>query len=279
VGTALKRAAFDLETAGVDSPALSAQIILAHVLNSDRLQLVVHPHRVLTSQEKNLFDAQISRRVQGVPVAYLTGEKEFFGLNFLVNEHVLIPRPETEGIVEEVLNFFPDREQDFCFADLGTGSGALAVTICSLFPNSLGVATDTSLPALKTARENAKRHGVIEQIGFVRGDMGNVLAPGSLDLVVSNPPYISAGEFTSLSREVSAFEPQGALLAGKDGLRFYPAIARDAAGGLKNGGKILVEIGRDQGMEVHSIFRAFDRIRIIKDLAGWDRIVAAVSCE
>lgn len=251
-------------------------MILAHALNSDRLELIVHPDRILTRQEKKNFESLVSRRRKGAPAAYLVGEKEFFGLNFLVNEHVLIPRPETEGIVEEVFNFFPDREQGFCFADLGTGSGALAVTICSFFPNSLGVATDMSLPALKTARENAKRHNVAGQLVFVRADMGKALAPGSFDLVVSNPPYVSTEEFASLSREVSGFEPAQALWAGEDGLRFYPAIARDAAAGLKNGGKILVEIGRDQGDDVFSVFHGFSRTRVIKDLAGWDRILAGV---
>lgn len=276
MATALKRAASELEAAGIDSPALSAQMILAHVLNSDRFELIVRPDRILTRREKKHFESLVFRRRKGAPAAYLVGEKEFFGLDFLVNEHVLIPRPETEGIVEEVFNFFPDREQGFCFADLGTGSGALAVTIRSFFPNSFGVATDTSLSALRTARENAKRHGVDGKLVFVRADMGRALAPDGFDLVVSNPPYVSTEEFASLSREISAFEPKGALLAGEDGLRFYPAIARDAAAGLKKGGKILVEIGRDQGEDVLSVFRGFSRTRVIKDLAGWDRIVAGV---
>ncbi|MFP4168142.1 MAG: peptide chain release factor N(5)-glutamine methyltransferase [Desulfonatronovibrionaceae bacterium] len=273
--TTLKRAAAKLREAGVESPSLCAQVLLAHVLGTDRLELIIRPDKTLSFQAAARFDALIAERGRNTPVAYLTGKKEFFGLELFVDRDVLVPRPETEGIVEEVLRIFPDQGQGFVFADICTGSGALAVALCSLFPNSLGIAVDISRSALGVAEKNARKHGVARRLHLACSDLGSGLASRSFDLVVANPPYVSAREYAALPQEIRAFEPARALWAGEDGLRFYPGLASDCARVLKPGGTALVETGSSQGAEVLACFREFPRTRIIKDLAGLDRIVAA----
>ena len=261
-----------LREAGVDSPRLSAQILAAHALGCDRVRLVVDARRVLGAGEAAGVRALVARRAAGEPVAYILGEKEFFGLDFAVSPAVLVPRPETEHLIEEAERRL-GRDAAISFADLGTGSGCIAVTLAVRFEGARGLALDRSAAALDVARGNALRHGVDGRLQFLRGDMGGVWArPASLDLVVSNPPYVSEAEYRTVGFEVADYEPRSALVpdmggtsgkeggeasgdapavAGKsDGLECYRALTPRAAEALRPGGLLLLEIGWDQGRSV-----------------------------
>ncbi|WP_461211506.1 peptide chain release factor N(5)-glutamine methyltransferase [Desulfocurvus sp. DL9XJH121] len=273
-----------LRGAGVDSPRLSARLLAGHVLGLDQVRLVVDAGRVLEDGEVAAVRALAERRARGESVAYILGNKEFYGLDFRVTPDVLVPRPETEHLVERALERL-DAGSAVRFADLGTGSGCLAVTLATVFPQGLGLALDVSAAALAVARGNALRHGVAGRLCFVRGDMGAAFArPGALDLVVSNPPYVSEAEYAELGFEVADFEPRGALVpampdgAPSDGLECYRALAPVAADALRPGGLLLLEIGCTQGTDVSEALRAtgaFGEPEVLPDLAGLDRVVLA----
>lgn len=276
----LNRAEALLSAQAADSPRLSAELLLARVLGIDRLGLFRDPGRSLSEAQDAAFQALIERRAQGCPVAYLLGEKEFFGLPFRVCPDVLVPRPETEHIVEEVLRRLP-KHAPLRFADLGTGSGILAVTLATLFPQARGLAVDVSRAALAVARDNALAHGVAERLVFVRGDCCRpLLRDAGLDCLVSNPPYVSEAELASASREVRDFEPSLALCGGADGLSCIRALLPLAAKALRPGGLLLVEIGAGQGPMVLALARGAGLCgaEILKDLAGLDRVLAACRC-
>jgi len=225
------------------------------------------------------LDSLIERRAQGEPLAYILGEKEFYGLDFRVTPDVLVPRPETEHIVEEVERLFKS-DQAFRFADLGTGSGILPVTIATLFPRAEGVAVDISPAALDIARENASNHSVQKRLTFLEGDFTTKLfEDGLFDLIVSNPPYVTQAEFDTASHEVTAFEPTGALVSGADGLNHIRQLLPRVINALTPEGYFLLEIGCDQGDILKKIiqeqFSELGRVRIIKDLAEHDRVVFA----
>lgn len=280
-----------LRDAGVDSPRLSAQILAGHALGCDRVKLVVDAGRILPSVDAAAVRALVARRAGGEPVAYILGFKEFYGLDFAVSPAVLVPRPETEHIIEQAERLF-DRASEIRFADLGTGSGCIAVTLAHRLAGAHGVALDRSEAALEVAHGNAVRHGVAGRLQFVRGDMGGVWArPASLDLVVSNPPYVSDADYRTVGFEVADFEPRSALvpdmedMAGQegesDGLECYRALVPRAAEALRRGGMLLLEIGWDQGVSVPEVLAAdgrFVSISVLSDLAGWDRIVSAKRC-
>lgn len=264
---------------GVDSPRLSAEVLVAHVLKCSRLGLTLDRERVPTESELAEIERLFARREAGEPIAYILGEKEFYGLDFRVTPDVLIPRPETEHIVEEVESLFA-KDSAFRFADLGTGSGILAVTICTLFEQASATAVDISPAAIEVARSNAKRHGVDGQIVFQLGDFTDQLFdPEQFDLVVSNPPYVTEEEFADASHEVTEFEPTGALVSGVDGLNHIRAMLPHVARSLNPGGYLLMEIGFGQGEGVKKIIREhsaqFGEVRVISDLAGLDRVVFA----
>ena len=277
---ALKRGCEVLEGAGSESPRLDAQVLLLAVLREERTVLVSHPERELASQEEQLYNQYISERALGKPVSYITGAKEFMGLEFAVNEAVLIPRPETELLVEEavrVLNGKAMRVLDLC-----TGSGAIAVSIRHFVPQAEVTATDLSEEALKVARENAERL-TAGGIRFLQGDLfeafSNLQAPGSelFNLIVSNPPYIPAKVIDGLMPDVKDFEPRLALDGGTDGLDIYRRLIPQAAEHLAPGGVLLLEIGFDQGETVPDLCRqaGLGNIAVLKDLAGLDRVVRA----
>ena len=277
---ALKRGCEVLEGAGSESPRLDAQVLLLAVLREERTVLVSHPERELASQEEQLYNQYISERALGKPVSYITGMKEFMGLEFAVNEAVLIPRPETELLVEEavrVLNGKAMRVLDLC-----TGSGAITVSIRHFVPQAEVTATDLSEEALKVARENAERL-TAGGIRFLQGDLfeafSNLQAPGSelFNLIVSNPPYIPAKVIDGLMPDVKDFEPRLALDGGTDGLDIYRRLIPQAAEHLAPGGVLLLEIGFDQGETVPDLCRqaGLGNIAVLKDLAGLDRVVRA----
>ncbi|RWU05326.1 peptide chain release factor N(5)-glutamine methyltransferase [Pseudodesulfovibrio sp. S3] len=264
--------------AKVDSPRLSAQLLTAHALGCSRLTVTLERNRILSDCEIEAIHALVARREAGEPVAYILGEKEFYGLDFFVTPDVLIPRPETEHIVEEVERLYP-KDRVFRFADLGTGSGILAVTLCVLFPGARGVAVDISPAALHVAQRNAHRHGVDDRIDFQCLDFTKEAPGGEFDLIVSNPPYVTAAEFNAASHEVTTFEPTGALVSGVDGMDHIRAMLPGIESTLKAKGHLLMEIGFSQGEDVKKIicreFSLFGQVAILKDLAGHDRVVVA----
>uniref|UniRef100_I2Q2T7 Release factor glutamine methyltransferase n=1 Tax=Desulfovibrio sp. U5L TaxID=596152 RepID=I2Q2T7_9BACT len=260
---------------GVDAPKLSAQLLLAHSLGLDRLGLILAMDRHLTPDELDAFRPLVARRGRGEPVAYLLGEREFYGLDFRVTPDTLIPRPETELLVDRALALLPGGNLA-AFADLGTGSGCLAVTLAVKFPAAVGLALDRSPNALAVARENAGRHGVADRLTFVEADFAALPArEGGYGLVVSNPPYVSVAEYGECSREVRDFEPLAALVPGETGLEAVPVVARAAFAALAPGGWLLVEIGWKQGGEAADILAAsgFVDVAVRRDLAGCDRVV------
>ncbi len=260
---------------GVDAPRLSAQLLLAKSLGMDRLGLVLAMDRPLTPEELDGYRPLVARRGKGEPVAYLLGAREFFGLDFKVTPETLIPRPETELVVERALELFPGGALSR-FADLGTGSGCLAVTLAVRFPGARGLALDVSPGALAVARENAATHGVADRVDFLEADFAELPeTAGGYALVVSNPPYVSVAEYRECSPEVRDFEPAGALVPGETGLEAVPVVARAARLRLAPGGWLLVEIGWKQGAQAAAILTeaGFADVAVRRDLAGLDRVV------
>lgn len=262
---------------GVDSPRLSAELLLAKVLGCSRLTLVINQDRQFSAYELEQVHELVSRRATGEPIAYIFGVKEFYGLDFQVTQDVLIPRPETEHIIEEVEKIYSGNDS-FSYADLGTGSGILAVVIAVLFPKATGVAVDISPAALSVASGNAEFHGVTDRLKFMSGDFTTSLfGEAEFDLIVSNPPYVTEKEYAMASREVTSFEPVGALVSGPDGLDHVRAMLRHVARSLRPDGCFLMEIGCGQGDGVKKIIRdqfpEFWDVMVIKDLADLDRVV------
>lgn len=262
---------------GIDTAELDARVLLAHALRVTHGGLISQSDRVLDRSEIERVSAVTRRRLAREPVARIVNEKEFWGLAFALNSEVLIPRPETEGVVEWALDLarLAGRRERLRLADLGTGSGAILVALLHELPEAFGVGTDLSLEALHIARENASRAGVAERAAFVACDFGQALG-GGLDLVVSNPPYVACAAIEMLAPEVRMFEPRRALDGGDDGLSCYRRIASDARRLLRPGGHIVVEIGAGQEPIVSKLFTE-QGLRLAgparRDLAGIPRVL------
>ncbi len=267
-----------------DSPRLDAEILLGHVLGLSRIQLYTNFDKPLKTDEREPFKELLRRRLGGEPVAYVIGKKDFMGLTFAVTRDVLIPRPDTEVLVEQTLALTKDREAEALrILDVGSGSGCVALALAKRLPAATVESWDVSEPALAVARANAERLGITENAFFVRQD---ALADaawddserlGAFDLVVSNPPYIGERERATLSPSVARFEPDQALFAGEDGLNFYRRFARSARRLMKPGGVFLAEIGYAQAGDVTVLFAAegWSSVTIAKDYAKHDRVVIA----
>lgn len=263
---------------GVDSPRLSAQVLAAEVLGLTRVGLSLERERALTPQETERIRTLAARRATGEPLAYILGRREFYGLDFAVTPDVLIPRPETEHVIEAALAAY-STDAPLRFADLGTGSGILAVTLAHCFPRASGLAVDLSGPALAVARRNAVTHGVDDRIAFVQGDFtGPLLETGRFDLIATNPPYVTDEEYAQASREVTGFEPKTALVSGPEGLDHVRAMLPRALEALRSGGLLLMEIGCGQaeGVKIITSKQCLESrdFGVIKDLAGHDRVVS-----
>jgi release factor glutamine methyltransferase len=259
----------------VDAPRLSAQLLLAKALGLDRLGLILAMDRPLTPDELDAVRPLVARRGRGEPVAHILGSREFYGLDFIVTPDTLIPRPETEGLIDRAKELFPDGRLG-SFVDLGTGSGCLAVTLAVTFPEAAGLVLDASPAALAVARQNAARHGLADRLAFLEADFA-ALPPraGGYDLVVANPPYVSEAEYRDCSREVRVFEPKSALVPGETGLEAMAPVAGAARAALAPAGWLLVEIGWKQGAAVAAILAAhgLTAVAVRRDLAGHDRLV------
>lgn len=280
VAEALDRATRSLSEAGVDSPRRSAELLAERAFGISRLGLIVRKKDEVGAEQQAALDALVERRAKGEPVAYLLGEKEFFGLPFAVTPDVLIPRPETEVIVEEALRLFP-ADSALCFADFGTGSGALAVALAHVFPRATGLAVDSSAGALDIARANARTNGVGHRLTFLCADFTALaLAPASLDLIVANPPYVTEAEYAEVSREVRDFEPRAALVSPDAGLAHIRGLLPVAASALKPGGTLFCEHGCGQGQAVLELalqpVLGFASAAILPDYAGLDRVLRAL---
>lgn len=274
----INKASADLVRAEVDSPRLSARLIMAWVLGCSQEKLLTNPDLVPSREKASLFWKLVARRARGEPLAYITGHKEFYGFDFVVDESVLIPRPETEILVETAIDQYKS-SRDFVFADIGTGSGAIAVTLAIEMPFCFGLACDLSLPAIRIARSNALRHGVQDRICCFRSDLGQGIKPGSIDFIVSNPPYLSNEEFRQTSAEIFGYEPYTALVSAEDGLLHFKRLEIVAGSILKKNGMIFLEMGKDQGNQVAGIFSRWRNITVNKDLAGFDRVLTCVKQE
>lgn len=262
-------------TAENNDASFEAELLLAHAINQDRVWVFTHPERILSRVNERRYSGLLARRIKGEPIAYLLGYRDFYKHRFVVNSHTLIPRPETELLVERVLEL-TDADQPFQLLDLGTGSGVIGVSIAAMRPNSVVVATDVSEHALGVARLNADRLKTAN-IEFRAGSWFSPTPGQRFDLVVSNPPYVEDG-FDGVSGTDLQFEPPNALLAGTDGLDALQAIAAGLPDALYPGGRVLLEHGASQSYAVSVLLQAHG-LRVItchKDMAGHERLTEAI---
>lgn len=276
IADARRSLAATFRAGGIDSPELDARILIGHALGLDHAALAAAGHRGISAGEQAALAALAGRRLNGEPVARIIGEKEFWSLPLRVDAATLVPRPETETVVEAALAAIGSRVRPLRIADLGTGSGALLLALLSELPNAFGIGTDASVPALKVARDNARRLG-LTRASFVACNMAAPLH-GPFDVIVSNPPYIASGDIAGLPREVRDFDPHTALDGGPDGLDFYRAIAATAPTLLGPGGALAVELGIGQLEPVAALFAAAGLAPAPPrpDLSGVPRALVAV---
>jgi release factor glutamine methyltransferase len=273
-----------LEDHRIENPRLNAELLLGHSLNLSREGLYVRLQSQIGNEMKEVFEKLIKRRISGEPLQYIVGHQEFWSIDFKVDPSVLIPRPETELLVEQTLSILsetPFNRPPFVL-EIGTGSGAVAVSLAKEARNIILVATDISEDALMLAKENAESSGVLHQIQFVHG---NLFDPFCLlrerepfDLILSNPPYIKCSEIEGLAKEVRDYEPVIALSGGEDGLDFCREIISQAPLYLKKGGWLLLEVGQDQGEKVSELIEKrgdFLAPQRLQDLSGIERVVKA----
>jgi release factor glutamine methyltransferase len=270
VQTALRQGCKLLEDGAVPSPRLTAEILLCHALGRERSFLYSHPEEELSETAWIHFGRYLHERLKGKPTQYITTRQEFYGREFRVSPEVLIPRPETEHVVETALRLAADARR---LVDVGCGSGAIAVTL-GLETKAEVWATDVSAAAVGVARENAARLGA--EVRFVVCDVLAAIADRSMDLVVSNPPYVAFEEAEGLQREVHGFEPHVALFAGKTGLEIYEKLAADGARVLRPSGRLIVELGYRSLDGVRRLLGpAWRDLEVVPDLAGIPRVLAA----
>ncbi|MGB5218940.1 MAG: peptide chain release factor N(5)-glutamine methyltransferase [Smithella sp.] len=267
-----------LERSGFPSARLDAEVLLAFYLECDRLDFFKNPEMALGEKQLAGYRNLITRRLKWEPVAYITGQKNFWTFSLQVSEDVLIPRPDTEIIVEEALDMSRKMASlEISILDIGTGSGAIALALASEISSARVTATDFSAAALALARKNARSLKLEDKIEFLQGDL---LEPveGAFDMIVCNPPYISESEYAELPAGVKDYEPPIALLAGKDGMEFYEKLIHQAPDYLKKNGWLLLEIGAKQEIQVRGLMEesgSFDSIAMRRDYAGLPRVMKA----
>jgi release factor glutamine methyltransferase len=276
---ALKLAVAELRAANVPSPVLAAELLLMHVVSASRAWVYAHIDDPLDSAAAEQYRALIAKRATGTPTQYLTGIQEFWGMEIEVTPDVLIPRPETEHVVEVTLaRLGQERSREALrVVDVGTGSGCIALALARELPGASIFATDISLRALAVARRNAAHHDLADRIAFVEASLLAPFPPRSLDVVVSNPPYVSRKDAASLAREVREHEPHLALFAGEKGMEVYPALIAEAGERLVAGGLLVLELGYDVSERVEALLDTDEwrEINITSDLAGIPRVIAA----
>ncbi len=271
----LEEAENRFDTGGLPTPGLDAQVLLAHCIGRDRQFLYAHPEKELSSAQVEHFRSLVARRMKWEPIAYITGEKEFWSLTFEVTPDVLIPRPDTEILVEEVLKLF-ERDEKARILEIGTGSGAISVALASEREQVSITATDCSPEALAVARRNALNNTVGKRISFLCGDLFEPVR-GTYDIIISNPPYLSEEEFNLLALGVREYEPRRALVAGPDGTEFHRRLIQGARPFLVEEGWLAMELGAGQKGALEKILRESDYCDIVfhRDYAGIERVVLA----
>src|SRR5229473_491906 len=285
--TTLKNGLAQLREAHVPSFTLAAELLLLHVLCRDRTWLYAHPEEQILDVDAQRFFALVARRAAGEPTQHLTGKQEFWGLEFEVTPDALIPRPETEHVIEVALDRLAVRElragrkltlsgEGLQIADIGTGSGCIAIALAKELPAAAIYATDISRPALAVAQRNAKRQNVADRVRFSKGNLLDALAP-LLDLIASNPPYIGRREAASLMREVRDHEPEIALFGGEEGYEFYADLITQSAAHLKPTGLLVLELGHSSLPAVQPLLDspAWTNVAVTNDLSGIPRVLAA----
>ncbi len=262
---------------GIEAARLEAEILLAHALKTERLELYMTPDRALTERERSGYKELIRQRAEGTPLQYLIGETEFFHCRIKISPAALIPRPETEELVEYIVKDLASQaDRPWRMLDLGTGSGAIAIALAQAFPQARVLAVDSSLPALALAAENARHNRVEDRLSFLQSDWYQGVM-GTFDLIVSNPPYVSRSELTRIPREVRR-EPAIALDGGPNGLNCLAQIVGRSAEFLTPQGVLYLELGEDQAAPVHRMLgetRSYRAIEILKDWSGKDRFARA----
>ncbi len=281
ISEAIAAAAVRLTSRKVPDARLDAELLLGHALGRDRAWLVAHYPDEMEPRALLVYERLLDRRAAREPLQYITGRQEFWGLEFLVSPAVLVPRPETELVVESALRSLQAVPAPLII-DLCTGSGCIAVSLARELPGSRVFALDRSGDALEAARENARRHAVADRIRLLEGDLFAPLAEldlaGKVDLVSANPPYIRTGELASLQPEVRDFEPEVALIAGPRGTEIAERIIAEAPGCLRGGGCLVMEMGMGQAGELKRFAAGtglYSAIAILKDLAGIERVIVA----
>ena len=269
VHTALGQGARILEDGGIAVPRLTAEVLLSHAMRVERVYFFAHPERELSELEWLHYGRYLHERLGGKPTQYITQHQEFYSRDFRVTPEVLIPRPETEHVVEVALELARGAAR---VLDIGTGSGALAVTL-RLEMGAETWATEISPAAVRVAAENAARLGA--PVHFVVCDLMEAIASGTMDLIVSNPPYVPLAQREGLQREVRDFEPHVALFAGETGFELYDRIVADAPRVLKPGGWLVMELGFTSLGHVQTLLAGWDALRVVPDLAGIPRVIAA----
>ncbi len=278
IATARRVLAAQFDAAGIESATLDARLLVGHALELDHTTLASQASRGLTPAERDTITQLAARRMRGEPVARIVGMKEFWGLPLALSAATLVPRPDTETVVEAALAALGEnRKRDALrIADLGTGSGAILFALLHECPNASGLGTDIDPLALETAHANAKALGLQPRTGFILADFGTALAE-TFDLVVSNPPYIPTADIETLESEVRDYDPLRALDGGVDGLDGYRAIAREATHLLHDDGILIVEIGAGQSADVAAVLTAgggLEQVAIHRDLSGLERALS-----
>lgn len=268
-----------LRQKGIDCYALDVELILMKAANLKRIELFTKNELILDEIQWKRYTQMLSKRENGMPTQYITEECEFMGLSFLVNESVLVPRPETELLVEKVIEY-SKKERLETVLDMGTGSGCIPISLAYYLKELLCYGVDISKAALVTAKKNALSHQLENRVHFFESDLFQNIPNqlfAAIDVLVSNPPYIATKEIEGLMREVRDFEPRNALDGGEDGLMFYRILVKQGKRLLKNNGCVFFEIGFDQGEPVCDLLlqEGFEEIALYKDLAGLDRLVCA----
>ena len=273
---AIKLSTDYLEKKSVESPRANAEILLAEVLNCKRLELYLSFDKPLKEDELNRYREFIRKRGLRIPLQYIIGYVDFFGLKLIVNQNVLIPRPETELLVEKIINDISSRE-NVRILDIGSGSGNISIALSKniKYSNVLGI--DINEKALEVAKQNAENNLVQDNIEFMKFDIkaDDITKLGKFDIIVSNPPYVSSSDYQNLEPELKDYEPNEALTDNSDGISFYKKIISSSKILLKNDGKIYFEIGQDQYKEIFDLMEETDfcKIKIIKDYSGIERII------
>ena len=275
---ALTTAIDRLTAARVPSPRMNAELLLRFTLDCDRAYLYAHPERELTTEEQTRYEEALAQRARGIPAQYITGHQEFWGMDFIVNPAVLIPRPETEHVIETVLQLVNGGRASspgMRIVDVGTGSGCIALALAKELPEAEVHATDISPAALEVARANAARHQLENRIQFHETDLLQCLERARLDFVVSNPPYVGESEQDQVQLGVRKFEPRKAVFAGPTGLEVIERLIPQAQAALKPGGWLVMEISGTIAQGVKRLLGRWNNIQVTNDLQGIPRVASA----